>query len=296
MSGGGGMATAERTLPSRGPGRHRRHGVVLPAAPSDQEKTGYADRNLALIVIPSLASFAALLISQSRFVFLSPAFTWAFLPFVAFTIAYFIISLGVNVGTPRFDLAAHDRQAASWRPGQYPTLDIFLPVCGEPLTVLHNTWVHVFELVRAYPGTATGYVLDDSADGDLQAMAADFGFSYLVRPDRGWMKKAGNLRFGFSRSSGEFILILDADFAPRADLATEMLPYFEADPSLGIVQSPQYFRTRRHMSWMERGPARCRNCSTGWCRSPGTVTMARYASARARSTAGPPWRSTAARH
>ncbi len=119
--------------------------------------------------------------------------------------------------------------------------------------MLHNTWVHVFELVRAYPGTAIAYVLDDSADGDLQAMAADFGFTYLVRPDRGWMKKAGNLRFGFSRSSGEFILILDADFAPRADLATEMLPYFAADPSLGIVQSPQYFRTRRHMSWMERG-------------------------------------------
>ncbi|MFI5068927.1 MAG: glycosyltransferase family 2 protein, partial [Streptosporangiales bacterium] len=236
-----------------GPGRHRRHGLVLPAAPSDEEKRGYADRNLALIICPSLASFAALLISQSRFVFLSPAFAWSFLPFVGFTIAYYVISLCVNAGTPGFDLAAHDRQAASWRPERHPSLDIFLPVCGEPVTVLHNTWVHVFELVRAYPGTATAYVLDDSADADLRAMAADFGFTYLVRPDRGWMKKAGNLRFGFSRSAGEFILILDADFAPRADLAAQMLPYFDADPSLGIVQSPQYFRTRPHMSWMERG-------------------------------------------
>jgi len=84
-------------------------------------------------------------------------------------------------------------------------------------------------------------------------MGRDFGFTYLVRPHRGWMKKAGNLRYGFAWSSGEFILILDADFAPRADLPAELLPYFAADSSLGIVQSPQYFRTRGRMSWMERG-------------------------------------------
>ena len=47
---------------------------------------------------------------------------------------------------------------------RYPSLDVFLPVCGEPLPVLHNTWVHVFELVRAYPGTSTAYVLDDGTD------------------------------------------------------------------------------------------------------------------------------------
>jgi len=75
----------------------------------------------------------------------------------------------------------------------------------------------------------------------------------MARPDRGWMKKAGNLRHGFTRSDGEFILILDADFAPRPDLPLEMLPYLDAEPSLGIVQSPQYFRTRGRMSWMERG-------------------------------------------
>ena len=247
------MATAERTIPNRGSGRHRKHGLILPAAPSDKEKTEYADRNLALIICPSLASFAALLISQARFVFLSPAFTWTFLPFVGFTIAYYVISLCINVGTRGFDLDAHRKLVSSWQPTRYPSLDIFLPVCGEPFSVLHNTWAHVFELVRAYPGTAVAYVLDDSADERLKRMAGDFGFTYLVRSNRGWMKKAGNLRYGFSCSSGEFILILDADFAPRADLPIEMLPYFDGNQSLGIVQSPQYFRTRGRMSWMERG-------------------------------------------
>jgi cellulose synthase (UDP-forming) len=67
------------------------------------------------------------------------------------------------------------------------------------------------------------------------------------------MKKAGNLRHGFANSGGEFILILDADFAPRADLPLEMLPYLAANPSLGIVQSPQFFRVHRRQSWTERG-------------------------------------------
>ena len=68
------MATAERAVQRGRPGRHRRYGLSLPAAPTDEEKTGYADRNLALIIRTSLASFGALLISQARFVFLNPAF------------------------------------------------------------------------------------------------------------------------------------------------------------------------------------------------------------------------------
>ena len=83
------MAATEHAVYRSGPGRHRRYGLGLPAAPSDTEKTGYADRNLALIIRTSLASFGALLISQVRFVFLNAAFTWVFLPFVVFTVAYY---------------------------------------------------------------------------------------------------------------------------------------------------------------------------------------------------------------
>ena len=39
----------------------------------------------------------------------------------------------------------------------------------------------------------------------------------------------------------------------RAPTSAEMLPYFAADPSLGIVQSPQYFQTEGRKSWIERG-------------------------------------------
>jgi cellulose synthase (UDP-forming) len=224
----------------------------LPAPPDDREKTLYCDRNLALIVRASLASFGALLISQAKFVTAQPDLL-VLSPLLAFTVAYYLISLCVNFGTRGFDYARHRAFAGAWRPDRYPSLDIFLPVCGEPTTVLHNTWAHVHELIQAYPGRAIAYVLDDGASGDVQVMAAGYAFGYLSRPDRGWMKKAGNLRYGFAHSRGEFILVLDADFAPRADLPLEMLPYLAADGRLGIVQSPQYFRVTRRQSWIERG-------------------------------------------
>ena len=112
----------------------------------------------------------------------------------------------------------------------------------------------MIELTRSYPGETVAYVLDDGASPDVEAMAHDLGFTYLVRPNRGWMKKAGNLRYAFAQSSGEFILLLDADFAARPEMPLEILPYFSEDPALGIVQTAlQFFRTHGRMSWVERG-------------------------------------------
>jgi cellulose synthase (UDP-forming) len=227
---------------------------VLPMAPTEEEKYRYSDRNLTLIMRASLFSFGSLLISQARFLVSAPPLL-VFAPLLAFTLLYYLISLCVNVGTRGFEMKAHRDLVGSWRPRHYPSLDIFLPVCGEPLQILRNTWWHVAKLSEHYPGLVTVYVLDDGASEEVAAMAARFAFAYLVRPNRGWYKKAGNLRHAFSHSDGDFILILDADFAPRADIAAEMLPYFDADPRLGIVQSPQFFRTHSRQSWTERGAA-----------------------------------------
>jgi cellulose synthase (UDP-forming) len=63
-------------------------------------------------------------------------------------------------------------------------------------------------------------------------------------------KKSGNLRYAFARTVSEFITILDADFAPRPDFLAETLPYMD-DPSLAIVQTPQFFRESTAQSWLE---------------------------------------------
>jgi cellulose synthase/poly-beta-1,6-N-acetylglucosamine synthase-like glycosyltransferase len=200
----------------------------------------------------SMLSFSLLIISQIRFISTVPALT-VYLPLTAFTMAYYVISLFVNAGTRDFDMRAHRRRVRDWqsRPGR-PTLDILLPVCGEPIEVLENTWSNVAKLIAEYPGIARAYVLDDGATWELVDIAARYGFFYGSRPNRGWFKKAGNLHYGLAQSHGEFILILDADFAPRSDLPAELLPYFD-DERVAIVQSPQFFRTHDRMSWVERG-------------------------------------------
>ena len=225
---------------------------VLPLPPRDHEKWTYIRRHMWVLTLCSALSFPPLVYSQYRMVENSPWFL-IYAPFALFGIMTFLLSLVVDGMSRSFDLAEHKRIVAGWLPLWYPSVDVFLPVCGEPIEVLRNAWNHVAVLRNRYPGQVTPYVLDDSADPKLKAMARRFGFAYATRPDRGWFKKSGNLRYGFSISNGDYILLLDADFAPRADLLDETIPYLDMFPDIGIVQTPQFFRVLDEQTWVERG-------------------------------------------
>jgi len=222
---------------------------VLPRPPGDQEKYFYIDRNLGYLTTILVIGATCLIVSQLRF----ELHDWSLWPFLAFTtpyLAYQAISLPVNFTGKGFDAAAHRALVQAWSPASYPSVDILLPVCGEPLEVLHNTWSAVRDLVSSYPGAARPYVLDDAASDEVQAQAETFDFVYIRRPDSPAFKKAGNLRYAFARTNGEHILILDADFAPRADFLSETLPYLD-DPTVAIVQTPQFFRESPRQTWVE---------------------------------------------
>ena len=225
---------------------------LLPLPPDDHEKYLYARPRLWVLTTTSVIAAAFLCFSQYKMVLSNPVF-WIFIPYLVLAFADFLISLRVNGLRTRFNLRRHKRMVRSWRPPVYPSVDVLLPVCGEPLQVLHNTWTHVDRLRRTYRGGVTVYVLDDVADAQVRAMAEDFGFVYGSRKRRGWFKKAGNLNYGLSISGGEYVLILDADFAPRPDLLYELLPYMDVNPRVGIVQSPQFFRVLDSQNWIERG-------------------------------------------
>jgi cellulose synthase (UDP-forming) len=234
-------------------GSHRRsptETIVLPAPPDDQEKYRYVERHLPYLAVVLVICFLASTACQIWFDALPGM--WPFGIFTAVYVLAFGVTLPLSFTGRGFDRAAHEHRVRAWRPGRYPDVDIYLPICGEPPSVLRNTWSAVFELCHAYPGLARAYVLDDGTDPAAQRLAANFGFTYLVRPDAGHHKKSGNLRYAFARTSGDFFVVLDADFTPRADLLAETLPYFE-DPDIAIVQTPQYFRTRGDQAWVERG-------------------------------------------
>jgi len=223
---------------------------VLPPPPDDQEKYAYVQRNLLYLTTSLVIGSACIIVSQVKFEEHDPV-PWPFMVFTATYIVYQLTSLPVNFTGPGFDLAAHQARIRAWFPLWYPSVDIYLPICGEPIQVLQNTWQAVSELIACYRGVGRAYVLDDGDDPAAAAAAAGFGFSYWVRPNRGEFKKSGNLRYAFSRTKGEFLVILDADFAPRRDFLAETLPYM-SNPAIGIVQTPQFFRGSDAQTWIEK--------------------------------------------
>lgn len=55
--------------------------------------------------------------------------------------------------TPRFDVRRHHRLVAAWNPDQHPSVDVFLPTCGEDVDILRNAAIGVASL--RYAGTVT---------------------------------------------------------------------------------------------------------------------------------------------
>jgi cellulose synthase (UDP-forming) len=222
--------------------------VNLPQPPDIHEKFSYYGRqHLWFIRLRTLASISA---SVSLLLFSSATSQlWLFwIPMTIF-IGYLGLTHYCTTRKRTTSQVEHRRIVRYWRPSSYPSVDVFLPTAGEELAVLANTYRHVSRL--DYRGDVQVWVLDDAARPEVQALAASYGFTYRVRPDRGHMKKAGNLKFGFGESGADLIVIFDADFCPRPDFVTELAPYFE-DPTVAIVQSPQFFDTDRRMSWLQR--------------------------------------------
>ena len=95
-------------------------------------------------------------------------------------------------------------------------------------------------------------VLDDSTDETRQRarqicsrLAGEgLDIDYLHRRERSGFK-AGALAAGLPSAKGEFVLILDADFVPPADLLHSVIHYF-TDPQVGMVQTRWGHLNREH--------------------------------------------------
>jgi cellulose synthase (UDP-forming) len=239
------------TLPrasERHPGPHE---SILPLPPTDRERVAYLEggqKRWALLL--GVLGFTIISVSMARFA-LAHVVLYPFLGVVA--IAGISSGLGLLTSTRRrrLNLADHERLVREWTAETPPSVDVLLPSAGETLEVLAHTFYHVSRLQWA--GDLTTYVLDDSAREEVEVLALQYGFRYLTRPDRGHLKKAGNLKFGYDHSAGDLILVFDADFVPRPDMLRNLVPYMD-DPRLGIVQSPQFFDgDDRRMNWLQHG-------------------------------------------
>ena len=268
-------------------------GLVLPAPPTDAERVLYVDARNRLLCFTQLVAWIGGCASLWLFAWHDPAVLWPFIGWVAVGVSYFGLSFTANTTFRRFDLGGHDRAVARVRDrGDYPSIDVFLPNCGEALAVLENTFRHVAAL--SYPGELRVWCLDDAGRVEVADLATRWGFEYLSRPDKGWFKKAGNLRYAYERTDGDFIVVFDADFCPRPDFLAELVPYALADRSVGIVQSPQYFVIDAGQNWLANGAGSVQEYFYRWVmpgrnarRSPICVgTNALYRRSALQSTGG----------
>lgn len=216
---------------------------ILP--PSDAEKFSCSANKKWLYLIPGFLS-AALLTTGGVFFSISHIPLWMFLPFVLIVGFYLAVSYLIVFLGNTFELRKH---WLLWlNNSATPPVDIYLPICGEDREVVLNVWRAVKQL--DWPDFKV-YVLDDSKTDLMKVDAEEMGFTYVRREGRTF-KKAGNMLNAFGQTSGKYILILDADFAPRSDMLREMVPYMEAYPDTCIVQTPQFFESASWMNWIER--------------------------------------------
>ncbi|THW10040.1 family 2 glycosyl transferase [Aureobasidium pullulans] len=227
--------------------------LLLPTGPTDVEKYSYLKTNRLGLYVFGVISFLSLSAGMWLFVISSVIFSW-FGVFFGLLQIYLMISYGVSLCGKDFDFENHKKilEEHPIEPETCPTVDIYLPCCKEPLEILENTYKHVQRL--QWPeGKLKVYVMDDGAMDSVKELAESHGFTYMCRDDRPRLKKAGNLRWTFARTSGDFFNIYDADFCPRSDFLLETIPHHLADDKLCIVQTPQFFRVSDEQTWVEQG-------------------------------------------
>lgn len=139
----------------------------------------------------------------------------------------------------------------------YPVVDVFIPTYSEPISVVAPTVMAALEI--DYPKDKLNvYILDDGypkslalkdttqgkflADRttQLKELALKHGAKWLSRPDNSHAK-SGNLNEALKFTSGEYILVLDADHVPTKNILKNMVGFLTRDSEVAFVQSPHFF-------------------------------------------------------
>lgn len=201
----------------------------------------------AIKTVAALGIVTSLLMGYGlwQFIQLSPYYMLLFGPIALILVTNKLLRYSLQLFYRRLDPKKHEKFIAKyWTTHKEPKVDVFLPWAGEDLD-MHEEVLKALDKIN-YKNVRV-YMLDDVGSPDHKALSKKYGFSYLSRPNKGQYKKSGNLEYGYAHSKGEYVLILDADFIPSRDILRDLVPYIDQDPSIGILQTPQYFDQGHHV-------------------------------------------------
>lgn len=126
------------------------------------------------------------------------------------------------------------------QPDPQATVDVFITTYNEPIELVERT----ARAARDIRWSHRTWILDDGDRAEMRAVAGSLGVGYVTRSSdwegKSRHAKAGNLNNALFQTTGEFILILDADQIPDPEIIERMLGWF-TDPEVALVQSPQWF-------------------------------------------------------
>ncbi len=120
------------------------------------------------------------------------------------------------------------------------TIDAFVTVCGEPAEVIEET-VRAVAAMR-HPRLTVWVLDDDFYSDDASHIAWRHRARYVSRSNRTGAK-AGNINNALRMTKGDYVVIFDADHAPRPDFLEQTMGGFE-DSKVAFVQTPQVYRNR----------------------------------------------------
>ena len=150
------------------------------------------------------------------------------------------------------------RRAPRLKDDDLPTVDVFVPTYNEDRELLAQTLAAAKAI--DYPRDKLKvFLLDDGGTeqkrnserldaamearhrhADLQELCGQLDVQYLTRA-RNEHAKAGNLNNGLDQSSGELVVVFDADHAPARDFLHCTVGFFSKEPKLFLVQTPHFF-------------------------------------------------------
>jgi cellulose synthase (UDP-forming) len=117
-----------------------------------------------------------------------------------------------------------------------PSVDIFIPTYDEPIFILRRTLIGCQAIEYANKKI---YLLDDTRRPEMKQLAEELGCEYMARPDNRYAK-AGNLNHAIAKTSGELIVVFDADFIPTKNFLIRTVGFFQHE-KVALVQTPQTF-------------------------------------------------------
>ncbi|WP_410217682.1 glycosyltransferase [Paracoccus sp. (in: a-proteobacteria)] len=124
-------------------------------------------------------------------------------------------------------------------PDRPVAVDVFFTTYNEEVDLVRLGVRDAAKMRYPHPIDLRIHILDDGRRPEMQQMAEEEGANYITR-DNNIGFKAGNLRNALEVSTGDFIIICDADTRPLPTMLERTLGYFR-DPDMAWVQTPQWF-------------------------------------------------------